>query len=129
MRRRKKMTKNAQHLEIPVNLRRFRKKLGLSQKAFGTAFSGYTRRQINAYESGESEIPIGLLLVIRNKGYPLDVVIGQTDRAEVIAEVIGYIPHLLKVLIGLRRLTEEVLRTIDQQEKKLTDILDRIGIR
>jgi len=129
MGRHKKMTKNVQPLEIPANLRRFRRKLGLSQEAFGTAIGGYTRRQINAYESGESEIPICLLLAIRNKGYPLDVVIGRTDRAEVVTEAIGYIPDLLKVLVGLRRLTEEVLRTIDQQEKKLTDILHRKGIR
>src|SRR5262245_57665312 len=44
--------------------------LNASQEAFGKVFGEYTRRQIHAYETGESEIPIALLLAIRDKGIP-----------------------------------------------------------
>lgn len=62
--------------EVPANLRKFRQHLSLSQRAFGERFGGHSLRQISSYENGGADIPISLLLAIKNNGYSLDVVLG-----------------------------------------------------
>src|SRR5262249_51389147 len=85
-----KGTKSLQNSEIQANLKKFRKKLNLSQEAFGKVFGEYTRRQIHSYETGESEIPIALLLAVRDKGYPVEVILGPTEQATLVTEIVGY---------------------------------------
>ena len=92
--------------DIAANLRKFRQNLALSQQTFGVTFGGYTRRQINAYESGESAIPVDLLLEIRDKGYPIETVIGSQEEASVVSQIIGYALRDLKTHTILRQLME-----------------------
>jgi hypothetical protein len=66
--------------ELGMNLRRFRQQLGLTQSVFGQTFGNYSQRQITSYETGEIEIPMGLLLSIRKKGYPLEVVLERAKQ-------------------------------------------------
>jgi hypothetical protein len=96
---------------------------------FGTMFGSYTRRQIIAYERGESAIPIDLLLEIRDKGYPIDTVIGSQDEARVVSQVIGYALRDLKTHTILRQLMERMLRTLDEEDKFLGDIVKRVTQR
>jgi hypothetical protein len=114
---------------IAANLREFRTNLALSQHTFGVTFGGYTRRQINAYESGESAIPVDLLLEIRDKGYPIEAVIGSQDEAPMVSQVIGYALRDLKTHTMLRQLMKRVVRTLDEEEKFLGDIIRRVTQR
>jgi hypothetical protein len=98
----------------------------LSQEKFGVTFGAYTRRQINAYESGESAIPIDLLLEIRDKGYPIETVIGSQEEASVVSQIIGYALRDLKTHTTLRQLMEGMLRTLDEEDKFLGDIVTRV---
>ena len=122
-----KGTKPLQNSEIRANLREFRKKLSSSQEAFGKVFGEYTRRQIHSYETGESEIPIALLLAIRDKGYPVEVILGLPEQATLVTEIVGYLPHDMKIHASIKRLIEEVLKTLNQEDKTLTHILQRVS--
>jgi hypothetical protein len=96
---------------------------------FGGTFGSYTRRQINAYESGESAIPIDLLLEIRDKGYSVEVLIGSGDGASVVSQVVGYVLRDRKTHSFVRHLMEKVLRTLDEEDKLLNDIVRRLAHR
>ena len=123
---RTKQTQPASKSDIAANLRKFRKNLGLSQQTFGLTFGSYTRRQINAYESGESAIPIDLLLEIRDKGYTIETLIGSQNQAPVLSEAIGYILRDVKTHVAVRHLMEKVFRTLDEEDKVLSDIVRRV---
>lgn len=113
--------------DLCVNLRRFREQLGLTQKAFGEIFGGYSQRQMTSYETGEIEIPIGLLLAIRNKGYPLDVVLGSSQM-DGLDEVVRYLSVSWKTHETARQLTESVLRLLDRESVTIEAIMKRVGI-
>jgi|KBSMisStandDraft_5_1062788.scaffolds.fasta_scaffold22222_2 transcriptional regulator with XRE-family HTH domain len=113
--------------DVKVNLRRFRKSLAISEEDFGRAFGNYTRRQINSYERGESEIPIGLLLAIQEKGYLLTVIFGTEARSGRVARLLGHLPRVLKVHRDLRKLTQSILRTLDDEDRVLEKMLLRAG--
>jgi hypothetical protein len=85
---------------------------------FGVAFGSYTRRKINAYESGESAIPTDLLIEIRDKGYPIETVIGHQGEAAVVSHVIGSALRDIKTHTILRQLMERMLRTLDEEDKR-----------
>src|SRR5215813_6559710 len=95
--------------DLAGNLRKFRQRLRLTQVAFGQAFGGYSQRQITSYETGEIEIPLGLLLSIRKKGYPLEVVLGES-QTDALDKVVGYLSLSWRVHETAKRLTESVLR-------------------
>src|SRR5215472_1854376 len=113
---RTKQTQPAPKSDIAANLRKFRKNLGLSQQTFGLTFGSYTRRQINAYESGESAIPIDLLLEIRDKGYTIETLIGAQNQAPGLSDAIGYVLRDLKTHAIVKRLMEKALRTLDEED-------------
>src|SRR5215831_20736530 len=95
-----KGTKSLQNSRIAANLKKFRKKLNSSQEAFGKVFGEYTRRQIHSYETGESEIPIALLLAVRDKGYPVEVILGPPEQARFVHNRFSAIPVHRKLMYG-----------------------------
>jgi PAS domain S-box-containing protein len=113
--------------DLGANLRRFRQQLGLTQSVFGQAFGGYSQRQITSYETGEIEIPMGLLLSIRNKGYPLEVVLGES-QTDALDTVVGYLSSSWKIHETAKRLTESVLRLLDRESATINSIMGRLGI-
>jgi transcriptional regulator with XRE-family HTH domain len=125
--RSEKATKLLQNSEIQANLKEFRKRLNASQEAFGKVFGDYTRRQIHSYETGESEIPIALLLAIRDKGYPVEVILGLPGQATLVTEIVRYLSRDMKIHASLKRLMEETLKALEQEEKTLTDLLQRVN--
>ena len=126
--RSQKGTRSQQISVIQANLKEFRKRLNLSQEAFGKVFGEYTRRQIHSYETGESEIPIALLLAVRDKGYPVEVILGSPEQATLVTELVGYFSHDMKIHASLKRLIEAALKTLEQEEKTLTDLLQRVNV-
>jgi PAS domain S-box-containing protein len=110
---------------IPANLRKFRKELHLSQTEFGQAFGSYSQRQMNSYESGEVEVPLGLLLTIREKGYPLEAVLGS-GKADAIDAVIGYLASSRKIHEMVRQLAEAILRISDQEREVINHIFHQL---
>ena len=125
--RSQKGTRSQQISVIQANLKEFRKRLNSSQEAFGKVFGEYTRRQIHSYETGESEIPISLLLAIRDKGYPVEVVLGPPEQATLVTEIVGYLSHHMKIHASLKRLMDEASKTLEQEEKTLTYLLQRVN--
>jgi PAS domain S-box-containing protein len=113
--------------DLGSNLRRFRQQLGLTQSVFGQAFGGYSQRQITSYETGEIEIPMGLLLAIRNKGYPLEVVLGES-QTDALDKVVGYLSASWKIHETAKRLTESVLRLLDRESATINSIMGRLGM-
>jgi nitroimidazol reductase NimA-like FMN-containing flavoprotein (pyridoxamine 5'-phosphate oxidase superfamily)/transcriptional regulator with XRE-family HTH domain len=113
--------------DLGANLRRFRRQLSLTQAMFGQAFGGYTQRQITSYETGEIEIPIGLLLAIRTKGYPLEVVLGE-HQTDVLDKIVGYLSASWKIHETAKRLTQGVLQLLDRESATATSIMNGLGI-
>jgi PAS domain S-box-containing protein len=113
--------------DLGANLRRFRQQLGLTQSVFGQAFGGYSQRQITSYETGEIEIPMGLLLAIRNKGYPLEVVLGES-QTDALDKVVGYLSASWKIHETAKRLTESVLQLLDRESATINSIMGRLGM-
>src|SRR5215472_16491823 len=113
---RTKHRRRASRSDVAANLRTFRNNLGLSQQIFAMTFGSYTRRQINAYESGESAIPIDLLLEIRDKGYTIETLIGSQNQAPGLSDAIGYVLRDLKTHAIVKRLMEKALRTLDEED-------------
>ena len=113
--------------DLGVNLRRFRQQLGLTQSVFGQAFGGYSQRQITSYETGEIEIPMGLLLSIRNKGYPLEVVLGES-QADALDKIVGYLSASWKIHETAKRLTEGILHLLDRESATISSIMNKLGI-
>lgn len=113
--------------DLGANLRRFRQQLGLTQSVFGQAFGGYSQRQITSYETGEIEIPMGLLLSIRNKGYPLEVVLGES-QTDALDKIVGYLSASWKIHETAKRLTESVLRLLDRESATINSIMEKLGI-
>ena len=113
--------------DLGSNLRRFRQQLGLTQAVFGQAFGGYSQRQITSYETGEIEIPMGLLLSIRKKGYPLEVVLGES-QTDALDKIVGYLSASWKIHETAKRLTESILHLLDRESETISSIMNRLGI-
>jgi PAS domain S-box-containing protein len=113
--------------DLGANLRRFRQQLGLTQSVFGQAFGDYSQRQITSYETGEIEIPMGLLLSIRNKGYPLEVVLGES-QTDALDKIVGYLSTSWKIHETAKRLTESILRLLDRESATINSIMTKLGI-
>lgn len=113
--------------DVASNLRDFRKILSLSQRAFGEAFGGYSQRQINAYESSESEVPISLLLAIKNNGYSLDVVLGPS-KGDKINRMTSHLVEGQKNRGAARQLLAALSRLLEQEQHTLDTLLQELGI-
>ncbi|HEV8715863.1 MAG TPA: PAS domain S-box protein [Candidatus Binatia bacterium] len=114
--------------DLASNLRKFRRQLGLTQVAFGQAFGGYSQRQITSYETGEIEIPLGLLLAIRSNGYPLEVVLGAGQEYDALNEIISYLAASRKVHETARQLAENILRLLRTENTAVNSLMSRLGI-
>jgi PAS domain S-box-containing protein len=114
--------------DLAANLRKFRQQLGLTQVAFGRAFGGYSQRQITSYETGEIEIPLGLLLSIRSSGYPLEVVLGSSQTNDALNEVISYLSTSRRAHDAARQLAENLLRILEGEGTMVTTLMSRLGI-
>jgi len=112
--------------EVAPRLREFRKTLSLSQKAFGQEFGGYSQRQMNSYESGEIEIPLGLLLAIKNKGYSLDVVLAPR-RGDTINRIVHHLSFSHRTRLGTRQLLYTLEQILEQEQRTLQTLLMELG--
>ena len=113
--------------DVASRLRDFRKTLNLSQKAFGQAFGAYSQRQMNSYESGETEIPIGLLLAIKNKGYSLDVVLAPS-RGDIFNRLVEQISLSEKTRGVAQQLLDALSRILTQEQRTLDILLKKLGL-
>jgi len=112
---------------VAARLRQFRERLALSQAEFGQTFGEYGQRQISFYERGKVDVPLDLLLAIRNKGYPLEVVLGAGTTA-VIDQTISY----LSTAHGLRQVARTLAQTLEQMLERdaqtVATLLKGLGI-
>jgi PAS domain S-box-containing protein len=113
--------------EVASRLREFRKTLNLSQKAFGQTFGDYSQRQMNSYESGETEIPIGLLLAIKNKGYSLDVVLAPS-RGDIFNRLIEQLSLSEKTRGVVSQLLDALSHILAQEQRTLNSLLTKLGL-
>ena len=109
------------------NLRKFRHKLKLSQKVFGQTFGEYSQRQITSYETGESEIPLGLLLRIRDAGYPLDVVLGE-GKTTALDQVVGYLAASARAHDKARQSAQSICDMLANECQTIKDIMRELGL-
>ena len=109
------------------NLRRFRHKLKLSQKVFGQTFGDYSQRQITSYETGESEIPLGLLLRIRDAGYPLDIVLGE-GKTTALDQVVGYLATSARAHDKARQSAQSICDMLANECQTIKDIMRKLGL-
>jgi len=108
--------------KIGRNLRTLRENLGLSPKEFGKNFGKYSKDQIYNFEEGRSEVPLGLLLAIRGKGHPIEVLLGPDGAsAGAISEAIGFLS------LSKRKLSEAMV-SAKADLSLLEDILNRLGL-
>jgi transcriptional regulator with XRE-family HTH domain len=112
---------------VADNLRRFRESLSLSQTEFGRAFGGYSQRQISSYESGEAEVPLALLLAIRARGYPFEVILGASS-IDALDTVAGYLPTSQHRRALAKQLAEAVVRLLDHDAHAPEAILRSLGL-
>ncbi len=109
------------------NLRTFRHKLKLSQKVFGQTFGHYSQRQITSYETGESEIPLGLLLRIRDAGYPLDIVLGE-GKTTALDQVVGYLATSARAHDKARQSAQSICDMLANECQTIKDIMRKLGL-
>jgi PAS domain S-box-containing protein len=116
-----------QRPEVADNLRRFRESLDLSQTEFGRAFGGYSQRQISSYESGESEVPLALLLDIRAKGYPFEVILGASSTAA-LTKTVGALSASQQRHTLARQLADALVRLLDRDSLATDTVLHSLGL-
>ncbi len=112
--------------DLPSNLRKLRKHLQLSQTVFGRAFGGYSQRQIHSYESGESELPVSLLLAVKNRGYSLDIFL-TPNQPDAINRAVEYLSdsHVAHEIV--RQLMLVLAEFLDRERQTSEAVLDRLG--
>jgi transcriptional regulator with XRE-family HTH domain len=113
--------------ELPTRLKEFRTGLRMSQAQFGAQFGGYNQPQISSYEGGDSAIPLGLLLAIRDKGYPVEAVLGGGSR-DVVSQTATYLlaQHHKKLLV--RELLASALRLVTEECQTAEELLQGLGM-
>jgi len=112
--------------QIGARLQGLRKQLGLSQTEFGKQFGGFTQRQIFAYESGESDLPLTLLIAIHNRGYPLDAVLGTGAKA-IGEETVQYLNTSYRARLLVSRLSAIVAQLTSRDQRTVEQILTELG--
>ena len=113
--------------QMPGRLREFRRTLRLSQAAFGKTFGGYNQSQISAYENGEVEVPLKLILAIRAKGYPIEAVIGGSGK-DVMQQTATYLPTQYQAKRLTRQLAAALVQLLDEDCQTVEHILHGLGI-
>ena len=113
--------------EVPANLRKFREHLSLSQRAFGERFGGHSLRQISSYENGGADVPISLLLAIKNNGYSLDVVLGAR-RKDAIDDVLSSLSSSQKAHVVALQLVDIAKKLLTQENETLNNLVECLGL-
>jgi transcriptional regulator with XRE-family HTH domain len=113
--------------ELPIRLRAFRDRLGLTQAAFGHTFGGYSARQITSYERGQIEIPLKLLLAIHAKGYLLEAVFGTGPDA-LLDETVQYLTASYPERTLLVELVAAVLRLVVRDRATIERVLHELEL-
>ena len=113
--------------ELPTRQKEYSAGLRPSHAQFGAQFGSYSQPQISAYESGDAVIPLGLLLAIRDKGYPVEAVLGGGSH-DVIRQTAMYLPvhHPSKLLA--RDLLAAALQLLTQECQAAEAVLEGLGI-
>lgn len=113
--------------EFPARLKAFRTGLRLSQAQFGAQFGGYNQPQISSYEGGDSGIPLGLLLAIREKGYPVEAILGG-GSPDVVRQTATYLPTQQHKKLLVRALLESALRLVTDDYQTAATLLQGLGM-
>lgn len=138
--------------ELPERLRKFRERLGMTQTEFGREFASrhgpYNNRQMSSYETGDTVVPLELLLAIRAKGFAIEGVLGvgptdvgektvsyfSTKRAEQ-AVIVELLTALLRVATRDRETMESTLkelripgRELSSGERRLLEDARSLGV-
>lgn len=116
-----------QRPEVADNLRQFRESLDLSQTEFGRAFGGYSQRQISSYESGEADVPLALLLEIRAKGYPFEVLLGASST-EALNKTVGSLSASQQRRALAKQLADALARLLDRDFHATDTVLRSLGL-
>jgi PAS domain S-box-containing protein len=111
---------------VADNLRLFRDSVGLTQAAFGQTFGGYTQRQISSYESGEVEVPLRLLLEIRRRGYPLEVVLGPSGSTLTRDAVLQYVLTTRHTQNRAKQLAEALMQVVQQEGETMGHLIRQL---
>jgi len=112
---------------IGARLRALRKQLDLTQAEFGQQFGGFNQRQIFSYETGESDIPITLLLAIHARGYPLEEVLGSGTKS-ITETTIQYFSASYRARVVLRRLIDTAAQLLGRDQETVEHTLADLGI-
>ena len=94
---------------------------------FGQSFGGFSARQIGNYESGENEIPLELLLAIRAKGYPLEVILGSGSTT-LMDETIAYLTRIHRERVVVCQLIEALGYLLQRDRASIERILGGLDL-
>ncbi len=108
--------------ELGAHLQKFRESLKMTQPEFGAYFGGYNQRKISTYERGRIEIPLGLLLNIRAKGFPWEAILG-TGGTVAIDQTVEYMATSYTARVVAARLAEALTRLLHQDRATIEHVL------
>jgi transcriptional regulator with XRE-family HTH domain len=112
--------------ELGPRLQYFRESLKLTQAEFAARFGTFNQQQISNYETGRIDVPLELLLGIRDQGYPLDVVLGE-GSTEALEETIVYLTASYRERVVSRQLARVLLQLLDLDVAKMERALREVG--
>lgn len=110
------------HKELGARLQKFRESLKMTQPDFGAYFGGFNQRKISTYEVGKVEIPLELLFNIREKGYPLEAILG-TGSAAAIDQTVEYIATGYVARLLTAQLAEALSRLLQHDQTTIEEVL------
>ena len=111
---------------MPARLREFRKNLGLSQTKFAELF-GYSQGRISKFESGAEDVSAGLILAIREKGYPIEALMGR-GKSDILDKAVAYLPASRHGKLLARRLMTAALELVEQDYHDVETIMAGLGL-
>lgn len=126
-------TKTIDLKAVGRRLLQLRESLGMTQPDFGAYLGVFNQTQISNYERGAAVIPIELLVALRERGHPLEIILG-TGMPPLVDETLKYLPasqprrvlveQLAEALVRLlkrdRQITEGILRTLELPARELS---------
>jgi PAS domain S-box-containing protein len=112
--------------ELGPRVQHFRESLKLTQAEFAARFGTFNQQQISNYETGRIDVPLELLLGIREQGYPLDVVLGE-GSTEALEETIVYLTASYRERVVSQQLARVLLQLLDLDVAKMERALREVG--
>jgi PAS domain S-box-containing protein len=110
---------------LGARLQQFRESLGMNQKQLGAYLGDYHQKQISSYETGEVMVPLEVLLTLRAKGHPLEVVLG-TGSTAVLDETLRYLSASHRERVVARQLAETLLHVLARDVATIEGILGEL---